>query len=370
MDRRGSDRITVLQLKFGKDLTFQKELQQRVKEYFDSKGITSRGSPMMYLKSAVVLSIFTLSYVLLVFYARNWWQGLFFSVFLGFATAGIGFNIQHDGGHNAYSKHGWVNKMAALTLDLIGGSSYIWRWKHTIIHHRYVNITGYDTDIEIGSFARLSPYQKLRSIHRWQHIYLWPLYGLAAVKWHVLDDFKTVLTGNLSIHQIPRPKGLDLLTFIAGKMAFFSIAFFIPLMYHSLLPVVLFYGITAIVLGMVLSLIFQIPHCVEGADFPMPNRTTGRMDDSSAVHFTRVTLDFSSGNKALTWVLGGLNNHLEHHLFPVVCHIHYPALKKIVEQTCKDFGIAYKELRTFSEGIASHFRWLREMGRPGEQEKI
>lgn len=364
MNLKGPIQPAFLQLKFGKDLTFQKELHRRVDEYFHSKGITSRDSPQMYLKSVIILITFVFSYVLLVFYAQNWWQAVIFSVFLGFTTAGIGFNIQHDGGHNSYSKHQWINKTAALTLDLIGGSSYAWHWKHTVIHHRYVNITDYDTDIEVGSFARLSPYQKLRPIHRWQHIYLWPLYGLAAVKWHLFDDFRTMITGKLSMHEIPRPKVPDLLTFFAGKAAFFSLAFFIPLMNHSLLPVILFYGITAVVLGITLSLIFQIPHCVEGADFPLPDTATGQMKDSPAVHMTRVTLDFSSRNKMLTWLVGGLNNHLEHHLFPVVCHVHYPALKKIVQQTCKDFGITYKEHSTFYEGITSHFRWLRQMGRP------
>jgi hypothetical protein len=36
---------------------------------------------------------------------------------LGLAAAGIGFNIQHDGGHHAYSRHPWINTLMALTLD-------------------------------------------------------------------------------------------------------------------------------------------------------------------------------------------------------------------------------------------------------------
>ena len=47
----------------------------------------------------------------------------------------------------------WVNKLMAMTLELIGGSSYLWRWKHVVFHHTYVNITGHDTDIDLGILA-------------------------------------------------------------------------------------------------------------------------------------------------------------------------------------------------------------------------
>src|SRR2546426_5095543 len=42
-----------------------------------------------------------------------------------------------------------------------------------------------------------------------------------------------------------------------------------------------------------------------------------------------------SGNALLGWYLAGLNFQVEHHLFPRVCHLHYPALSRIVEETCR-----------------------------------
>jgi len=65
----------------------------------------------------------------------------------------------------------------------------------------------------------------------------------------------------------------------------------------------------------------------------------------------------------LAWLLGGLNFQIEHHLFPMICHVHYPAICRIVEQTCKDFGVKYAEHPTFWSGVASHYRWLKQMGR-------
>jgi linoleoyl-CoA desaturase len=39
-------------------------------------------------------------------------------------------------------------------------------------------------------------------------------------------------------------------------------------------------------------------------------------------------------------------------------------MSKIVEQTCREFGVKYHEHPSIFAGIASHFRWLRQMGLP------
>ena len=35
----------------------------------------------------------------------------------------------------------------------------------------------------------------------------------------------------------------------------------------------------------------------------------------------------------------GLNFQIEHHLFPRICHVYYPAIAGIVEATCAEFGV-------------------------------
>ena len=42
----------------------------------------------------------------------------------------------------------------------------------------------------------------------------------------------------------------------------------------------------------------------------------------------------------------------------------YAALAPLVQQTCREFGLRYTANPTFRAGVASHFRWLRRMGRP------
>ena len=359
-------RPSILNLEFGKDKAFELDVRRRVDEYFDQGGGRSRqGALQMYLKTGIILASFVAFYLLLVFAASSVWQGLLFAILLGLSVAGIGFNIAHDAGHGAYSKSRRINKLMAVTMDLAGVSSYAWFWKHSVIHHRYVNITGYDTDIDIGILGRLSPYSPRLPFHRWQHFYLWLLYGFLAAKMEFVDDFKRIMLGRIGKHRFPRPTGRDLVIFIVGKVVFFAWAFCIPLMFHSLGAVLFFYAVGVSVLGITLAVVFQVPHCVRQADFPLPEGA-GRIETPWAVHQAQATLGFNRQSRILRWALGGLNFHLEHHLFPTICHIHYPAIARIVEKTCGEHSVKYGEHPSFWSGIVAHYRWLRLMGAKGE----
>src|ERR1043166_420918 len=137
-------------LKFGVSDGFHHELRQRVDRYFSNTGRTPRDCPQMYLKTVIVLGWLGASYVSLVFLAGSWWLALPLALSLGLSMAAVGFNIQHDGGHQAYSNRRWVNASMAASLDLLGGSSYVWARKHNSIPNSYANITAHDDDINIG----------------------------------------------------------------------------------------------------------------------------------------------------------------------------------------------------------------------------
>ena len=354
-------------LKFGPSDRFIRELRRRVDAYFERTGRPKRDCPQMYFKTASILAWFFGAYALLVFVVSSPWAVVPLAAVLGLAMAAIGFNIQHDAAHRAYSDRPWVNKMMALTLEMIGGSSYLWDWKHNSIHHTYTNISGHDDDINIGLLGRLAPEQKRLPFHRLQGIYLWVLYGFLAMKWHLVDDFYSLITGRIGGHKVPRPKGKDLAVFIGGKVVFVSLAFVIPMLLHPVLAVLGVYAIAAFVCGVVLSVVFQLAHCVEEADFPMPVPTPQggeRIEAEWAVHQVQTTVNFSRQNPILRWFLGGLNFQIEHHLFSRICHIHYPAISKVVEETCKEFGVRYAAHRSIFSALASHFRWLVQMGRP------
>jgi linoleoyl-CoA desaturase len=355
--------------KFARNDGFHNDVRRRVEDYFRHSGRRQRDVPAMYLKTAIILALLAASYALLVFAAQAWWQAVPLAILLGLSMAGVGFNVQHDGSHQGYSDRPWVNKMMALTLDLVGGSSYLWHWKHNVIHHTYVNITGHDNDVDLGFLGRLTPHQRWLPWHRFQRWYLWPLYGVMSIKWQLLDDFQVLITGRQGKDRVPRPKRWDLVAFVIGKVVFFTLAFGVPLLLHPWWAVLLFYGITSCVLGITLSIVFQMAHCVEQAEFPLPQPETGRIEKSWAVHQVETTVDFARHSRVASWLLGGLNFQIEHHLFPRICHVNYPAISKIVEETCREHGVKYAVHASFWAGLAAHYRWLRRLGRPPAEER-
>jgi linoleoyl-CoA desaturase len=161
---------------------------------------------------------------------------------------------------------------------------------------------------------------------------------------------------------VPRPKRWDLAAFVAGKVVFFTLAFAVPLLLHPWWAVLLFYGVTSCVVGITLSIVFQMAHCVEEAKFPLPQPETGRIENSWAVHQVETTVNFARRSRVASWLLGGLNFQIEHHLFPRICHVNYPAISKIVEETCRDHGVKYAVHASFWAGLAAHYRWLRRLG--------
>ena len=354
-----------MRVRFASSEGFYRQLKERVDAYFRRTGFSRHDNPRMYAKAAILLTWLVTTYVLLMFVASTWWQAVPLAILLGFAVAGIGFNLGHDGAHGSISGSSFVNGVLARTFDLMGASSYIWHFKHNVLHHSYPNIIGADEDIDAGPMARLSPHQPHYWIHRFQFIYLWILYGFLLIKWQFYDDYRCVACARIAAQPIPRPKGWQLVSFVLGKGAFLTWTLALPLMLHSVWDVVLLYLLTSFTIGLTLSVVFQLAHATESAAFPEVTAERPRCEQEWAVHQVLTTVDFARSNRLLNWYLGGLNFQVEHHLFPHIAHIHYPALARIVEAVCAEYDLRYVAHPTFAQALAAHHRWLLRMGRPG-----
>ena len=149
----------------------------------------------MYLKTALLLVWFGASYALLVFAATNLWLGALLSLSLGSrwpASVSASSTTPTTVPTPAAPR---VNRVMGMTLDMLGASSYLWRFKHNLAHHTYTNLAGADDDINFVPFARLSPAQPRLRLHRLQQFYLWALYWFLFPKWNFVDDFKTLSAG-------------------------------------------------------------------------------------------------------------------------------------------------------------------------------
>ena len=90
--------------------------------------------------------------------------------------------------------------------------------------------------------------------------------------------------------------------------------------------------------GIVLAATFAVSHNVpeakvaEETDGAAAERDWGRQQVLTSADWGGVVGNFFTG---------GLNLQVEHHLFPAVCFVHYPAIAKIVADECKKRDVPY-----------------------------
>ena len=343
----------------------RRDLRRAAEEYSQRVGGSVRGGMRLYAKAAVLCATAAVLYLTLLLYVPSWTFAIPMLVLLGICLAGIAFNISHDASHGAFCRSRFGNRLLALTFDLLGASSYCWYRKHNVKHHGYTNIEGADEDIQIGLIGRLSPYARARKFHRYQHIYLWPLYGLLAFKWHLYDDYRDLKRGMIGRARVSRPTGWEMVLLVGGKLAFLGVWFVLPATQRPIGAVLIAYLIVASVLGLVLSLVFQLAHCVEETKFSQSTIAESRFPLGWEAHQIEATANFACQCRWLTWFVGGLNHQIEHHLFPRISHIHYPGLAPLVEEICRRHGVRYSVNESLWGALGSHYLFLRRLGREG-----
>lgn len=336
-------------------------LSAKVDAYFVDKKRT--GDWRLYIKAAIILFAFAGIYALILFPAMHWAFRLFLCAVLGIGAAMIGFNIMHDAGHKTFSSKKWVNSLFGYSLNLLGGNIFFWMRKHNAIHHTVVNINNHDDDINVGALMRLHPEQPLYPMHRFQAWYALPLYGFGYFYWIYVQDFKKLYSKKIASTEIDIPFKEHIIFYIS-KLTHISIFVLIPLYFFSFWQVMLGYLVMVLTCGMFISTVFQLAHVVEKTQMiaEPPGEKVGIVPTENAIHQMRTTADFAADNKIVSWIVGGLNFQVEHHLFPRISHVHYPELRKIVMSVSKDLNVEYHEYKKMWDAFCSHLRYAQKMG--------
>lgn len=280
---------------------------------------------------------------------------------MGVNFAAIGFNVMHEGGHQSYSDVKWINTISAYSLNLLGGITYFWKIKHNINHHTYTNIEGLDSDIDIQPFMRTNESQPWHPAHKFQHRYWFFLYGISYFMWIAKDDFTKYFTGNIAPNSDRKLPFQEHVIFWITKISYVLIYIVVPIYFVGLAPALIGFGIMAFATGLTIACVFQLAHLVEGASFPVPN-TEEKIDREWAMHQIDTTANFGINSRFLHWLLGGLNFQIEHHLFPKISHVHYPALSNIVRETCEEFNLHYNLYPSAYSAFMAHMRHLKKLG--------
>lgn len=345
-----------------KQSPFFKALKGKVDAYFSTNQLHPYGSSRLLLKSIFQVSTAIVLYTILVFFNPGVFISLALCCLLGLNFALIGFNVMHEGGHQSFSKHKWLNHVSTYSLNLLGGNSYYWKIKHNINHHTYTNIEGMDSDIDLNPFMRLHENQPRYWFHRFQHVYWIILYGLSYLAWIFYDDFTKYFTGKVAVNSDAKLDLKEHIIFWSTKIFYVTIYIVLPIYMLGWANALIGFAIVTLICGLFISMVFQLAHVVEYTQFPEPNAISNKIEQEWAVHQISTTANFATKNKFISWVMGGLNFQVEHHLFPKISHIHYPQISKLVKETCQEFNIAYNEYPSFFKAFKSHLFHIKRLG--------
>ena len=349
--------------------TFASDLKDAVDTWFDERGKSRHANLSTWLRSVTMLVLFFGSFAWILLGNLPGLAMLGLCVVMGIGYAGLGFNVCHDAVHGAYFKSARRNAFLGHLFDVIGASSYLWRLTHNRIHHTWTNVPGVDEDIDVSPQIRHSPGAPRKWYHRWQHLYAWPLYALATVNWVLAKDYQQMFAKKLGPYEPPKHPKKEIVKLFGFKLFYYAWTIALPL---AVLDVtfgqfLIGYLTVHVVGGLILGVVFQLAHVVEQASYPVPSEGGVLADDFHA-HQLHTTANFATGNRLLTWYVGGLNHQVEHHLLPRVCSTHYASLRPIVKELAAKHGLPYHAAPGFWNAVGSHYRMLRRLGRGMEVE--
>ncbi|WP_338870713.1 acyl-CoA desaturase [Spirosoma sp. SC4-14] len=364
--------VTQIKFKNSTRSAFFTTTRERVDAYFNENSLSPHANGAMWGKAIFFLGGYALLYGLILSNLFGIWVMLGMAMLLGVFAACIGFNVSHDALHGAFSARPWVNRLLGSSFYLLGANPYIWKITHNVVHHTYTNIPGHDEDIEFApGLVRLDPQDTLHPWHRYQQWYTIPLYALASLSWVFRKDYVKFFKKQIGQRDNSSHPQREYINLFGSKVLYYCFFLLLPMIVLDVAwwQVVVGFVMMHLAEGLVLGLVFQLAHVVEGTLFPMPDEQ-GDIQSAWAIHQLYTTANFAPRSRLAAFVCGGLNRQIEHHLFPKVCHIHYPAITSIVQRTATEFGLPYMENKSFGSALRSHFRLLRQLGRRPVNESI
>ena len=269
----------------------------------------------------------------------NSWMALVVAPLVGVTFTQLGF-IGHDAGHNQVFSTRRRNRMLGLAVGnaLIGLSFGWWVPKHNA-HHAHPNELGRDPDIGEGSAVPSSDAGGRRGavaswLARWQAPLFFPLMLLRSSGMHVLGITRLVRRRDRAS---------------AGEAALIALhaALYLTVVLWVLSP------LKALAFIAVQQGVFSL---YLGISFAPNHKGMPLIESATAAGFARrqvITARNLKGGRLTTFMLGGLNYQIEHHLFPSMPRPNLRRVQGLVRDFCVAADLGYSE-----ESLAGSFRQI------------
>jgi len=291
-------------------------------------------------------------------------------ILLGLGGAWLGLTVQHCGNHGAMSTKVWVNKFLGLMDDLSGGSSLMWRYHHQVSHHIHCNDDEMDEDVfSAYPVVRFDHRMPQKWWHKYQHIYMWFAYPILTLGFHV-SDVAGMLAGSAPGASLYGATRMEKASVILGKIVHFSLVYAVPMYFHGIWAGMVaafgYFSTQGIVLATTFAVSHNVPETKPGTPVPQSTFAGERLSESRDVRdwgIQQLVTSANWGDKVGCFFTGGLNLQIEHHMFPAVSFMHYPAISRIVRDECEKRGLKYAGYPTLPSILGPYLRFMRDVGR-------
>lgn len=320
---------------------FQAELLKCVKLYFRSRNKSHKAPLSFWIIQAALapIMLFSLSKTIAG-------CGVIYPIITGILITNYAFNILHTGSHSALSHHPWVDWLLFVsTSNLTGWFHTFWLQHHVFGHHSYTGILGHDPDTTNfpQSIVRIHHETAHQPAHRYgfilQLIILLALPGQYLIQSY--SYFTGALWGSVFGMRIYNFGLLD--SFI---MSIMTSCWIYTLVIADLRSMLLMYVVLGILYWAFVITNHEYGNSTKSADW--------------AIHQIANSSNFEA-SAWLTFIIGGMNYQIEHHLFPTVHPAHYPELSKIVKAMCSEHKIPYLCYSSWLDAAKAHFKLMYQL---------
>ena len=338
---------------------FVKEIKNMVVDHFTpiakARGVTlreaSKATPQRW---TMILTMMAAFFATLPAYTRGEWWTLFVTPQLAWVIIA---NYWHDGLHFSLSTDWRINAVLPYLFPWLS-SPWMWYHQHVIGHHAYTNVGKYDPDLaHAPQLMREHNSVKWKPVHKKQHGLSFYLVWSVAVGagMQILSDVRANLKGTYN-NAVPYAKlePARLYAHVFGRLFYVFTVFVWPYLAFPFWKGFIWAVVPIVSFSWSFMLNSQINHLTE--------HTAHASDTNFLKHQVVTAQDFGVGKRWHAWFSGGLNQQIEHHMFPCVNHCHLPDLAPKVQAICAKHNVPYHNVSGYREAFASHVRHTEAMG--------
>lgn len=281
--------------------------------------------------------------------------------------------IAHDASHLRFFRNRKANKwVMRLVFVIVGLDGNLWGLRHLRSHHPMTNIPGSDCDTNNSSMIRMNPYQKWNPIHRFQWLYFPILYLLIMPHAIWAEDFSHLDEKHIEAMKNYKLSREDYIWFFTNKVVHLMVWLVFPVLIgeFSIGKVLFCYAVGLGFCSYVFVAIAALNHYSDEVEFLFPDEGQ-TMPTTFSFHQVAVNVDWSPRVGWITFLFGGANNHVAHHLVPDVHSRHLDLVTTELNQLCETRYPEYNyKGYSFFGALYRHAYFLYRMSLPSSQLEV